>query len=116
MNDFELASRLKSVRTPERTEEYWNDFPARVRVQLRREPSVFSPHRVWWPRLKLAGSLALALGLMWFGERFHPLQTASAAITRQSHDLRGEIARLETGLRLVAFNPHGMSYLLAETN
>ena len=36
MNLADLEARLKSVRVPERTEEYWNDFPARVRGQLRR--------------------------------------------------------------------------------
>ncbi len=116
MNDLELAARLNSVRAPERSEEYWNDFPARIRVQLRcAQPDVLSGN-VWRPRLKLAGSLAMALGLMWFGERFHPLQTASNAITRQSHSFRVEFARLEKGLSLVAFNPHGMGYLLAEAN
>ena len=36
MNDFELKSKLKNVPVPERTEGYWDDFPARVRSQLRR--------------------------------------------------------------------------------
>lgn len=116
MNNFDLESWLKSVRVPERPEDYWNDFPARVRVQLRRRPVESAPRGVWHPRLKLAGSLALALGLMWFGEEFHPLQTASNAITRQSQNLRVEYARLQAGLNVLVFNPHGMGYLLAEAN
>ena len=36
MNNFDLDAKLKSLRVPERTEEYWNDFPSQVRVQLRR--------------------------------------------------------------------------------
>jgi hypothetical protein len=99
-----------------RSDAYWNDFPVHVRRQLRREPPAFSSLNVWSSRLKLAGAFALALGLMWFGETFHPLRTASDAITRQSQNLRGEFARLQTGLSLVAFNPHGMGYLLAEAN
>ena len=36
MNDFDLDAKLKSLCVPERTEEYWNDFPAQVRGQLHR--------------------------------------------------------------------------------
>jgi len=116
MNDHELESRLKSVRLPERTEDYWEDFPARVRVQLRRDEPVLSPRHAGWRRLKLAGALALALGLMWCDERFRPLHSASDMITRQAHTLRIEAARLQKGLSLVAFNPDGMGYLLGEAN
>jgi hypothetical protein len=116
MNDQELESRLKSIRLPERSEEYWDDFPARVRVQLRRSEPVSVTQSVWGRRLKLAGTFALALGLMWFGERFHPLQTTSDLITRQSHALQAEMVQLQNGLNLVAFNPHGMGYLLGEAN
>ena len=120
MNDSELESRLKSVRVPERTGDYWDDFPARVRVQLRREQTDFAPHSAprsaWRARLKLASTFAMAVGLIWVGERFHPLATTSAAITRHTVALRAEMARLEQGMSLVAFNPHGMGYLIAETN
>ena len=116
MNDSELESRLKSVRVPERTGDYWDDFPGRVRVQLRREQIDSAPRSAWRARLKLASTFAMAIGLMWFGERFHPLATTSAAITRHTVTLRAEMARLEQGLNLVAFNPHGMGYLIAETN
>jgi len=37
MNDLDLESKLRSVRVPERPDEYWDDFPSRFRVQLRRE-------------------------------------------------------------------------------
>ena len=36
MNDFDLEAKLKRVLVPERSEEYWSDFPSRIRVQLRR--------------------------------------------------------------------------------
>ena len=116
MNDHELESRLKSVRLPERTEDYWDDFPARVRVQLRREEPVLAPRPAGWRRFKLAGGLALALAVMWLDERYHPLHSASDMITRQAQTLRTEAARLQKGLSLVAFNPDGMAYLLGEAN
>ena len=116
MNDFELNAKLKNVPLPERTEAYWNDFPAQVRVQLPRESRAFAPQRVWRPRLQWAGGLALALALIWVGERFHPLQSASAAITKQERQIRLQVKRLETGMRTLVFNPRGMGNLLYETN
>ena len=116
MNDFDLASRLKSVRVPERMEEYWDDFPSRIRVQLRRESPTVSARSVWRPRLVSAGGFALALALLYLGERFHPLQTASDSINHHQKQFRAEMARIETGLQLLMFNPHGMGYLLAEAN
>lgn len=116
MNDFDLESRLKSVPLPERSEEYWNDFPSQVRGQLRRQQREFPPRSVWRPRLALAGGLALAVTLLYVGERFHPLETASKAITRHEHKLRLQVAQVESSLRLLMFNPHGMGYLLAEAN
>jgi hypothetical protein len=116
MNYSELAAKLKRVPLPARSAEYWEDFPSRIRVQLPREQRVFRPHNAWRPRLQWAGGLALALGLIWFGERFHPLQTASSAITKHEQLFRSQVAQVESGLRLLMFNPHGMGYLLAEAN
>jgi hypothetical protein len=116
MNDFDLESRLRSVPVPERSGEYWNDFPARIRVQLPRESRAFAPRNVWRPRLQWAGGLALALALIWVGERFHPLQSASAAITKHERQIRMQAIRLETGMRTLVFNPRGMGNLVYETN
>lgn len=116
MTDSELQARLRSAPLPERMEEYWNDFPARVRFQLPRERREFSPRNVWRPRLKLAGGLALALALMWVGERYQPLQSASAAITKHEQQIRTQVTRIKAGVRTLVFNPHGMGYLLAEAN
>lgn len=116
MNDFELNAKLKNIPLPERTEAYWNDFPAQVRGQLPRSRPGFFPQSVWRPRLAWAGGLALALALMYVGERFHPLQTASNAITKHEKHFRSQLARLDAGLHVLMFNPHGMNYLLAEVN
>ena len=116
MNDFELESKLKSVRVPERPDEYWNDFPARVRVQLRRERREFAPQSAWRPRLAWAGGFALAVALVFVCVQFHPLQTASLAITKQQRQFHAQLARLDTGLHVLMLNTHGMGYLLTEAN
>ena len=114
MNDFELESKLKSVRVPERPEEYWNDFPSRVRVQLPRERREFAPQSAWRPRLAWAGGLALAMALVFVCIQFHPLQTMSLAITKQQRQFHAQLARLDTGLHKLMLNTDGMGYLLTE--
>ncbi len=116
MNDFELESRLKSVPVPERSGEYWIDFPSQVRRHLRHRQDEFTPRSVWRPRFQWAGGFALALAMLYVGERFHPLQSASQAITKHECQFRAKAAQLESGLRILMFNPHGMGYLLAEAN
>ena len=114
MNDFELESKLKSVRVPERTDEYWNDFPSRV--QLRRERREFTAQSAWRPRLAWAGGLALTVALVFVCVQFHPLQTASLAITKQQRQFHAQIARLDAGLHVLMLNTDGMGYLLTEAN
>ena len=116
MNDFDLESKLKNVRVPERTEEYWNDFPAQVRGQLRRSQPESMPRPVWRPRLAWAGGLALAVALTLVCIQFHPLQSVSLAIAKHEQHFRMQLAQLDAGLHVLMFNPHGMGYLLAEAN
>ena len=91
MNDFELESKLKSVRVPERPEEYWDDFPSRVRVQLPRERREFAPQSAWRPRLAWVGGLALAVALVFVCVQFSrsrphrsPSRNSSGNSTRNS--------------------------------
>jgi hypothetical protein len=116
MNDFDLESKLKSVRVPERTEEYWDDFPSRIRVQLRRQRREFTPVSAWPPRLAWAASFALAVALVFVCLEFHPLQTVSATIAWHGNNFRAHLAQLETGLHRLMLNTDGMGYLLAEAN
>jgi len=114
MNDFELESKLKSLRVPECPEEYWNDFPSRVRMQLPRERREFAPQSAWRPRLVWAGGFALAVALVFVCVQFHPLQTVSLAITKQQRQFHAQLARLDTGLHKLMLNTDGMGYLLTE--
>jgi len=116
MNDFELESKLKSVRVPERAKEYWNDFPSSVRMQLPRERREFTPQNAGRPHLAWAGGLALAVALVLACVQFHPLQTASLAITKQQRQFHAQLARLDTGLHKLMLNTDGMGYLLTEAN
>jgi hypothetical protein len=116
MNDFELESKLRSVRVPERPDEYWDEFPSRVRVQLRRERRESTPLNAWRPRLAWAGGFALAVVMVFACIQFHPLQTASLAIAKQQQHFHAHLTRLNAGLHVLMLNTDGMGYLLAEAN
>jgi hypothetical protein len=116
MNDFDLESKLKSVRVPEQPDEYWNDFPSRVRVQLRQARIESAPRSQWRPRLAWAGGFTLALAMAFVCIEYHPLQAASAAITQNERHFHGQLARLDAGLHKLILNTDGMGYLLTEAN
>ena len=116
MNDSELKSLLRNAPVPERSEEYWDDFPTQVRMQLNRERHEVAPRKAWRPRLAWAGGFALALTLAFVCIQYHPLQKASAAMTRHEKQLHAQMAQIENGLHVLMFNPHGMGYLLADAN
>ncbi len=116
MNDFELESKLKSVSPPARTEDYWENFPAQVRMNLRRATVKPVAENLWLPRLAWSGGFALAVALVFVCVQFHPLQTASAAINKQERHLHAQLAQLDTGLHTLMLNTHGMGYLLGEAN
>ena len=116
MNDFDLESRLKGVPVPERPDEYWNDFPTRIRVQLHRQRAVTTRRRPWRPLLIWSADFALAAALVFVCIECHPLQAVSAVISRQQASLRHQLARLDSGLHKLVLNTDGMGYLLAEAN
>lgn len=116
MNDFDLESKLKSVPVPERSDDYWEDFPSQVRRQLRRSRPESSGRPSWLPRLAWAGGFALALLLVFACAQVHPLKTVSSVITRQQMHFHHQLARLDAGLHVLMQDQHGMSYLVTEKN
>jgi len=67
MNDFDLNDQLKALQTPQLKEEYWEDFPGRVTVKIRRQPRIRPqpPRASWLPQL--AWGFGLALGCLVLG-------------------------------------------------
>lgn len=116
MNDFELKSKLKSVPVPERAEEYWENFPTQVRVNLRRaQPATELPER--WPppfAWKFGVSVVgFALALVVFNE---PLKDASKAVFQQERTFRQQIIAFHKNLQVMMTDEHGLHYLIAEKN
>jgi hypothetical protein len=114
MNDSELNAKLKSVRLPERTEEYWNDFPSRIRWQLPRVTPAPALRESWLPRFAWGmgiGFAGLVVGLLVFSQ---PLKIASNAIFQKEQFVRQQLAALPSHLRVLMRNEHGLHYLIAE--
>jgi hypothetical protein len=116
MNDAELQSKLKRVPVPGRGEDYWNDFPARVRWQLGRERSQGAPRRSGQPRLLWAGCCVLAVALWLAGFQFHPMRAVVTAFNHDERHLHAQLARLDVGLHRLMLNTDGMGYLLGDAN
>ncbi len=110
MNDLELAAKLKNVPVPERPAEYWADFPAQVRVNLRRRAVIAPARHVWWPRLIWTGGFAA--GII-FGIWLAQSQPVKMAL-RHERQFRMELAQFPNHLRVLMQDEHGLHYLVAE--
>jgi hypothetical protein len=108
MNDFELESKLKTVRVPARTDEYWENFPSQVRFNLRRAAE-FAPRKTFLPRLAWSG--AMALGVLIFALLILP---AFQTLAKNERAFRREMAALPHQLHVLMADEHGMHYLIAE--
>ena len=114
MNDFELESKLKGVPLPERSEDYWENFPARVRWRLRRTAPKQEVSESWFPRFAWkmgVGFACLVIGLFVLNQ---PLKAASCAIFKNERIIRQQLAELPTHLRILMADEHGLHSLVAE--
>jgi hypothetical protein len=116
MNDFELESKLKTIRLPARTEDYWENFPLRVREKLRPDRADWAPQNNSSPWLAWAGGIAytcLLVTVSVWCER-HPRQNPFYALFQSERAVRQELAQLPGHLRAFMQDEHGMHYLVAD--
>lgn len=116
MNNSELEAKLRSVPVPARSKEYWEDFPGRVRFQLRRRSPAVPERASWLIRFAWATNIAFTVALVLVCSQYHPLHAASVAWTERQHGWEMRLARLDAGLHKLMLNTDGMGYLLAEPN
>jgi hypothetical protein len=114
MNHFDLDAKLKRVPLPERSDEYWENFPSQVRLQLRRAAPAAALRESWLPQLawKFGVSFAcLVVGLLVLSQ---PVKSASAAIFQKEQFVRQQLAAIPSQLRIFMADEHGLHYLVAE--
>jgi len=107
MNDSELQSRLKNVPLPVRADEYWEDFPARVRSRLRPNPAG-QPIRVF-PQLVRNAAIAFAILMMVLS-----LWPISQTVLKDACAFRHGLAKFPDHLRVLMADEHGMHHLIAD--
>jgi hypothetical protein len=109
MNDFDLETRLMAVCVPERSAEYWDDFPSQVRMQLARRAR---EERVSWQGGPRAWNrdLALAGVLLVFS-----LMPVFYAALKDEGILRQEASRWSHGIRMLMADQHGMQNVVTDS-
>jgi len=131
MNDFELESKLKAIKVPAREEEYWGDFPRRVRSQLGPPVFVEPPRARLMPQWAWNSGLALTCVclslLLW--PVFHAALLDEQTLQRDAARLSAidwpkdyqdeqawqrDAAKLPKQLHLLLADEHGMQDLVAE--
>jgi hypothetical protein len=114
MNDLELESKLKSVPLPERSEDYWENFPSQMRWRLRRTAPKQEMSESWFPRFAWkteVGFACFVIGLLVLNQ---PLKAATCVICKNERIIRQQLAELPTHLRILMADEHGLHYLVAE--
>jgi hypothetical protein len=109
MNDFELKSKLKSVPLPERSQDYWENFPSQVRAHLRSAPVEFASRKTFLPRLAWSGGFAFACLIFSLS-----LWPAFQTVLKNERTFRRELVQLPNHLRTFMADEHGMHYLIAD--
>lgn len=115
MKRFDLDSELKSVRIPERGEEYWENFPRRVTSELgKAEPTapMLDPwlHPLAWVGGAAVACLALALTL---GFSSAP-KVLAYAVHHNKQEIRTTLNEFSEHVETLMQNEHGMEWLLAD--
>lgn len=68
MNNDELDALLRRAKTPERSEEYWREFPTEVTREIRRRPQIepeSKPQWALWKWLLPVAATCVAAGFLW---------------------------------------------------
>jgi hypothetical protein len=115
MKRFDLDAELRSARVPERGEEYWENFPQRVALELQStEPQASAPnawlHLMTWSGGAAVACLALALTL---GFSSAP-KVISCAMLHNKQEIRTTLTQFSERVETLMQNEHGMQWLLAD--
>jgi hypothetical protein len=115
MNDFDLESKIKGLRVPDRDEDYWEDFPRSVVVELRRRPLEEPARRIFMPGLLRGARLALTCLMVGFCVwQSRMPREISHALRQNEKELRQSMARFENNLGRLMQDEHGLHKLIED--
>ena len=115
MKNFDLESKVRNLRVPERDEDYWEAFPRRVLTELRSLPAERPAQRAFMPGLAWSGRLALACLLVGFCLWQSRMPKAlSHALLKDEQELRQSVARLHNNLGTLMQDEHGLHKLIED--
>jgi len=109
MKDFDLESKVKAVRVPERDEDYWEAFPQRVLREAQTVPVERPERRGFMPGLLWGGRLALVcltLGFCLWQSRMP--RALSHALLKDEQELRQSMARFHDHVGRLMQDEHGL--------
>ena len=120
MNPDELKKTLQAAKVPERSGEYWNDFPQQVVRQLGRQTAVCppAPRRNWWGWAVAGATACVLAGFMlghWRG-RTETETVASRNILQDAKLIREMMATFPNRVRALVQDEQGLRVELSETD
>jgi hypothetical protein len=117
MSEFNLNETLKAAKVPERSDEYWEDFPGHVVRQLGRVPVPSRTEPSWFPRLAWGLAAATACLIVGFavGHWRGSAETASAnGLLQNGKLIRETMAMFPNRIRAIVQDERGLSLVLSE--
>ena len=111
MNESDLDKQLRAVSAPERSDEYWSDFPGRVTRELRSRPLPRPVRSSWMPQL--AWGFSLAFGCFVLGYYLGHTDVPRG-LTNAWQENRREMARLPDQFRMIMLDEHGLQKLVPD--
>jgi hypothetical protein len=117
MNDSELNQLLKKAKVPERSPEFWAQFPRRVTARLHWKPAVKSTAPVrWFPRFALGFGLAMCvLAGFFIGRSRGPTEARAENTFLQNEKVISEmLATFPHRVRGVVQDERGLNVVLSD--
>jgi hypothetical protein len=115
MNDFDLESKIRSIRAPKRGDEYWEAFPDQVLAELRTHSPAMVEHRNWTGTCFLLGRIAMACLAVVFCLWQTPLPREFTHLLRKDEtQLRQSMRQFERNLDRAMQDEHGLHHLVED--
>jgi hypothetical protein len=114
MNDSDLKRQFKSLRVPERQDDYWDSFPQQVLRQVRRNEIQRGPAPSLFVRFGWNASFALGCLAACFCVWQAYCGPVSHAISKEKREVRQALLHFHDNLDKVMRDEHGLHRLIEE--